>query len=125
MSPSSGKSLKEKSRTDLPDQGARVVSLRFRNVFSLTGVTESVSGYPHICDHRVTSAMEGGGPTLSRRNSVRSAGGSRRGSAVIEVDVIQDQASIFGTKKPLKKSKPVSSVKINFMGKPMVSMLHV
>ena len=64
--------------------------------------------------------MEGGGPTLSRRNSVRSAGGSRRGSAVIEVDVIQDQASIFGTKKPLKKSKPVSSVKINFMGKPMV-----
>ena len=69
--------------------------------------------------------MEGGGPSLSRRNSVRSAGGSRRGSAVIEVDVIQDQASIFGTKKPLKKSKPVSSVKINFMGKPMVCLQGV
>lgn len=64
-----------------------------------------------------------GGPSLSRRNSIRSAGGSRRGSAVIEVDIVQaDQASIFGTKKPLKKSKPVSSVKINFMGKPIVCM---
>ena len=69
--------------------------------------------------------MEGGGPSLSRRNSVRSAGGSRRGSAVIEVDIIQDQASIFGTKKPLKKSKPVSSVKINFMGKPMVCTVQL
>ena len=75
----------------------------------------------------------GGGPSLSRRNSVRSnGGGSRRGSsagggAVLEtVDLALapaspgDLASVFGQMKPLKKSKPVSTVKIKFMGKPMV-----
>ena len=73
----------------------------------------------------------GGGPSLSRRNSVRSnGGGSRRGSsagggAVLETVALAlaspgDLASVFGQMKPLKKSKPVSTVKIKFMGKPMV-----
>ena len=68
--------------------------------------------------------MEGGpGAALSRRNSVRSSGGgSRRGSVNIEGDNNNDQMSLFGQMKPLKKSKPVSSVKITFMGKPMVML---
>jgi len=45
----------------------------------------------------------------SRRNSL-SGSGSRRGS--IEGDV-----GLFGLQKPLKKGKPVSTVKISFMGK--------
>jgi len=67
--------------------------------------------------------MEGGpGATLSRRNSVRSSGGgSRRGSVNLDGD--NDQTGIFGQMKPLKKSKPVSSVKITFMGKPMELMV--
>lgn len=67
--------------------------------------------------------MEGGpGATLSRRNSVRSSGGgSRRGSVNLDGDY--DQTGIFGQMKPLKKSKPVSSVKITFMGKPMELMV--
>merc|ERR1712048_479904 len=70
-----------------------------------------------------TGIMEGGpGATLSRRNSVRSSGGgSRRGSVNLDGDY--DQTGIFGQMKPLKKSKPVSSVKITFMGKPMELMV--
>jgi len=69
--------------------------------------------------------MEGGpGATLSRRNSVRSSGGgSRRGSVNIDGETNNDQISLFGQMKPLKKSKPVSSVKITFMGKPMELMV--
>merc|ERR1719334_2737439 len=48
--------------------------------------------------------------TLSRRNSVKEGAGSRRGST--EGDV-----GMFGLKKTLKKGKPVSSVKISFLGK--------
>ena len=72
----------------------------------------------------ITGIMEGGpGATLSRRNSVRSSGGgSRRGSVNLDGD--NDQTGIFGQMKPLKKSKPVSSVKITFMGKPMVILQH-
>ena len=64
--------------------------------------------------------MEGqGAPPLSRRNSVRSNTGSRRQS--LEGEGAGDQgANMFGQMKPLKKSKPVSTVKITFMGKPMV-----
>jgi len=52
--------------------------------------------------------------TLSRRNSVKEGAGSRRGSATGESDF-----GPFGLQKSLKKSKPVSSVKINFLGKNM------
>jgi len=50
-----------------------------------------------------------------------SGGGSRRGSVNLDGD--NDQTGIFGQMKPLKKSKPVSSVKITFMGKPMELMV--
>ena len=51
----------------------------------------------------------------SRRNSIsaQSGAGSRRGSTDSDV-------GIFGLQKPLKKGKPVSSVKITFMGKNLV-----
>ena len=63
--------------------------------------------------------MEGQAGSLSRRNSVRSGAGSRRPS--LETESGGDhQTNIFGQMKPLKKSKPVSTVKITFMGKPMV-----
>ena len=55
--------------------------------------------------------------TLSRRNSVKDGAGSRRGSAAAESDF-----GPFGLQKSLKKSKPVSSVKITFLGKNMVNM---
>lgn len=63
--------------------------------------------------------MEGQTGTLSRRNSVRSGTGSRRPSVEMESGGDQ-QTNVFGQMKPLKKSKPVSTVKITFMGKPMV-----
>ena len=64
-----------------------------------------------------------GGAGLSRRNSVKggSAAGSRRGSADSEPAAT---SGLFGLQKPLKKSKPVSTVKITFMGKPMVGILQ-
>jgi len=52
--------------------------------------------------------------SLSRRNSVKEGAGSRRGSAAAESDF-----GPFGLQKSLKKSKPVSSVKITFLGKNM------
>ena len=67
-----------------------------------------------------------GQTSLSRRNSVRSSQGSRAGSRRQSMDgeANGDQpANIFGQMKPLKKSKPVSTVKITFMGKPMVIIL--
>ena len=63
--------------------------------------------------------VQGSQPTLSRRNSVRSNAGSRRQS--LEGEGAGDQGvGVFGQMKALKKSKPVSTVKITFMGKPMV-----
>ena len=71
--------------------------------------------------------------TLTRRNSKKfkiqnvnngDAGNtenneSRRNS--VDKIVVDNSATPFGEMKPLKKSKPNSSVKINFMGKPMVN----
>ena len=52
---------------------------------------------------------------------MRSNTGSRRQSLDGETGPgCEPGASIFGGMKPLKKSKPVSTVKITFMGKPMV-----
>ena len=65
--------------------------------------------------------MEGHTANLSRRNSVKSAGGSRRQS--LDLENGDQQTNIFGQMKPLKKSKPVSTVKILFMGKPMVGTI--
>lgn len=56
--------------------------------------------------------------TLSRRNSVKEGAGSRRGST--EGDV-----GMFGLKKTLKKGKPVSSVKISFLGKNLVDLINL
>ena len=63
-----------------------------------------------------------GPPALSRRNSIRSNTGSRRQSVDSEAGGADLGAAtnMFGQMKPLKKSKPVSTVKITFMGKPMV-----
>ena len=71
----------------------------------------------------VAERMEGGAG-LSRRNSVKggSAAGSRRGSQDSEPAAT---SGLFGQQKPLKKSKPVSTVKITFMGKPMVGILQL
>ena len=54
---------------------------------------------------------------LSRRNSVKEGSGSRAGSRRGSTD---SDVGIFGQQKTLKKGKPVSSVKITFMGKNMV-----
>ena len=62
---------------------------------------------------------------LSRRNSVRSNTGSRRQSLEGEGTGDQGGTNIFGQMKPLKKSKPVSTVKITFMGKPMVKYYYL
>ena len=67
--------------------------------------------------------MEGGGHNLSRRNSIRSNGGGSRRGSINTAEMLSeqpDQMSMFGQMKPLKKSKPVSTVKIKFMAKPMV-----
>ena len=55
---------------------------------------------------------------LSRRNSVKEGAGSRAGSRRGSTD---SDVGIFGQQKTLKKGKPVSSVKITFMGKNMVN----
>jgi len=70
--------------------------------------------------------MEGGGHNLSRRNSIRSNGGGSRRGSINTAEMLSeqpDQMSMFGQMKPLKKSKPVSTVKIKFMGKPMELMV--